>query len=91
MSSRFQSESAPQKHYILLSNIPLQIIHDSFEEFQRDLSRKSDYEKQDTMTEFFNTGPNVKNGTTSYIAKSVINCLLDGEIGLGAETACTIS
>ncbi|XP_053402296.1 phosphorylase b kinase regulatory subunit beta-like isoform X7 [Mercenaria mercenaria] len=66
-------------------------IQDAFEEFQKDRSRLDGHEKQDDMRCFFNTMPNVKHGTTSYIIKAVVKNLLDGDIKVSMEDMCCIS
>ncbi|WAR11576.1 KPBB-like protein [Mya arenaria] len=60
-------------------------ISDAFEEFQKDRSRLEGDEKQDDMRQFFNTLPNIKHGTTSYIIKAVVKNLLDGDIKVSME------
>ncbi|KAH3798780.1 hypothetical protein DPMN_152383, partial [Dreissena polymorpha] len=66
-------------------------IQDAFEEFQKDKNRLEGHEKQDDMKLFFNTLPNVKHGTTSYIIKAVVKNLLDGDIKVSMEEMCTIA
>lgn len=78
------------KHWSCLVII-LQIIQDSFEDFQRDKARDKGSEKQDDMRIFFNTPPNVKHGTTSYITKAVLRTLLEGEIKFVNEEMCHIT
>ncbi|VDI71727.1 phosphorylase kinase alpha/beta subunit [Mytilus galloprovincialis] len=67
------------------------IIQDSFEDFQRDKAKDKGSEKQDDMRIFFNTPPNVKHGTTSYITKAVLRTLLEGEIKFVNEEMCHIT
>lgn len=67
------------------------IIQDSFEEFQKDLNREEGHEKQDDMRIFFNTHPNIKHGTTSYITKAVLRTLLEGEIKFVNDEMCHIA
>jgi phosphorylase kinase alpha/beta subunit len=69
----------------------LQAIQDAFEEFQKDRNRLEGHEKQDDMRCFFNTMPNIKHGTTSYIIKAVVKNLLDGDIKVSVDEMCTIS
>jgi phosphorylase kinase alpha/beta subunit len=69
----------------------LQIISDAFEAFQRDLSKSEGHEKQDDMTKFFNTPPHVKQGTSRYLTKAVINSLLDGEMRVESEDMCLLA
>ncbi|XP_052816202.1 phosphorylase b kinase regulatory subunit beta-like isoform X2 [Mya arenaria] len=66
-------------------------ISDAFEEFQKDRSRLEGDEKQDDMRQFFNTLPNIKHGTTSYIIKAVVKNLLDGDIKVSMEDMCAIT
>lgn len=69
----------------------LQTIQDAFDDFQKDRSRLEGYEKQDDMRCFYNTLPNVKHGTTSYIIKAVVKNLLDGDIKVSTDDMCAIS
>ena len=69
----------------------MQTIADAFEEFQKDRSRLEGEEKQDDMRRFFNTLPNVKRGTSSYIIKAVVKNLLDGDIKVSVEDMCSIA
>lgn len=69
----------------------LQIILDAFEEFQRDLSKSEGHEKQDEMTKFYSTPPNVKHGTSRYLTKAVINNLLEGEMKFVSDDMCSVS
>ncbi|KAL4234418.1 hypothetical protein ACF0H5_006065 [Mactra antiquata] len=66
-------------------------IQDAFEDFQKDRSKFEGYEKQDDMRFFYNTLPNVKHGTTSYIIKAVVKNLLDGDIKVTTDDMCCIS
>ncbi|KAK6186118.1 hypothetical protein SNE40_008216 [Patella caerulea] len=66
------------------------IIQEAFDEFQKDLSQSEGREKQDDMKCFFNTPPNIKRGTTSYIGKVVIKILLDGELNVPTEEMCLV-
>lgn len=66
-------------------------IQDAFDEFQKDRSQLDGHEKQDDMRCFFNTMPNIKHGTTSYIVKAVVKNLLDGEIKVSMEDMCCVS
>lgn len=47
-------------------------------------------EEMENMKDFYNTPPNVKRGTTGYIARAVISQLLNGEV-LTSQTQCAIS
>lgn len=67
------------------------IILDAFEEFQRDLSKSEGHEKQDEMTKFYSTPPNVKHGTSRYLTKAVINNLLEGEMKFVSDDMCSVS
>ncbi|XP_005099610.1 phosphorylase b kinase regulatory subunit beta isoform X2 [Aplysia californica] len=67
------------------------IIQEAYEDFQQDLNRMEGREKQDDMHRFFNTPPNVRYGTTAYIAKAVIKNLLDGDLRVVSEDLCTIA
>uniref|UniRef100_A0A8W8JSM3 Uncharacterized protein n=1 Tax=Magallana gigas TaxID=29159 RepID=A0A8W8JSM3_MAGGI len=42
---------------------------------RNDLSKSEGLEKQDEMTKFYSTPPNVKHGTSRYLTKAVINNL----------------
>ncbi|XP_056008769.1 phosphorylase b kinase regulatory subunit beta-like isoform X2 [Ostrea edulis] len=67
------------------------MISDAFEAFQRDLNKSEGHEKQDDMTKFFNTPPHVKQGTSRYLTKAVINSLLDGEMKVESEDMCLLA
>uniref|UniRef100_A0A0B7AGG0 Phosphorylase b kinase regulatory subunit n=1 Tax=Arion vulgaris TaxID=1028688 RepID=A0A0B7AGG0_9EUPU len=67
------------------------IIQEAYDEFQQDLNRMEGREKQDDMHRFYNTPPNVRYGTTAYIAKAVIKNLLDGDLRVQSEELCSIS
>ena len=69
-----------------------QIIQEAFENFQREFSSRQggEQEKQDTMAAFYSTPANTQGGTTSYIAKAIVNQLLDGNIGQGADSYCAM-
>ena len=69
----------------------LQIVHEAFELFQKDRSQYYSEEKSDDMNIFYNTPPNVRGGTTCYIAKAVMNQLLDGEVHMHDDMQCTVS
>jgi phosphorylase kinase alpha/beta subunit len=71
--------------------VEVKFIQDSFEKFQKDLSREEGHEKQDDMRIFFNTHPNIKHGTTSYITKAVLRTLLEGEIKFVNDEMCHIA
>jgi len=68
------------------------IIQEAYQEFQNDLTAmEGSAKKTDDMHRFFNTPPNVRYGTTAYIAKSVIKNLLDGDLGIMSDDICSIS
>ncbi|ESP02603.1 hypothetical protein LOTGIDRAFT_224755 [Lottia gigantea] len=67
------------------------IIQEAFDEFQKDLNKTEGHEKQDDMKLFFNTPPNIKHGTTSYLGKVIIRVLLDGELTVPSEEMCSVS
>ncbi|XP_033753778.1 phosphorylase b kinase regulatory subunit beta-like isoform X2 [Pecten maximus] len=67
------------------------IIHDAFEEYQRDKSKHEGQEKMDEMRNFFNTPANIRHGTTSYITKAVIRNLLEGEVKFVGDDFCCIT
>ena len=75
----------------MINTFSFQTIKDAFDEFQRDLNKQEGREKQDDMRLFLNTQPLVKRGTTSYIAKSVVKNLLDGDFKMTLEEMCSIS
>ncbi|XP_070186518.1 phosphorylase b kinase regulatory subunit beta-like isoform X2 [Littorina saxatilis] len=60
------------------------IMSEAFEEFRKDLQLEH-CSDQDVTTRFFNTPPNVRHGTTAYIAKAVMKELLDGDMRCLAE------
>ncbi len=66
-------------------------MHQAFEQFQKDQSRLEEKEKQDSMMEFYNTKANIQRGTTSYIAKAVLDNLLEGDVTIVDDMACCIS
>jgi len=67
------------------------LVHEGFEMFQKDKSVHDEQEKQDSMKLFYNTPANVKHGTTSYIARAVMNLLLEGDITQTEHVSCSIS
>ncbi|XP_074644676.1 phosphorylase b kinase regulatory subunit beta-like isoform X2 [Tubulanus polymorphus] len=68
------------------------MIREAFDQFQRDRSTQTGNEKEDNMNTFFNTRPNAQGGTTSYIAKAVVNALLEGEVLMtSGDMVCCIS
>ncbi|BFZ13480.1 hypothetical protein BsWGS_16519 [Bradybaena similaris] len=67
------------------------IIQEAYDEFQQDLNRMEGREKEDDMHRFYNTPPNVRYGTTAYIAKAVIKNLLDGDLRVVSEDICCLS
>ena len=67
-------------------------MHEASELFQKDRSRLQGDEKTDDMTAFYKTPPNIRHGTTAYIAKAVLSNLLDGEVKIDpSDTQCCIS
>lgn len=68
----------------------VQIIREAYDDFQRDLNQIEGHEAHDDMHHFFNTPPNVRYGTTAYIAKAVIKNLLDGDLRTVAEDMCCL-
>ena len=67
-----------------------QLVHEAFQLFQKD-QKELGHEKMDDMNAFYNTQPNVKHGTTSYLARAVIANLLDGDIHRVQTEMCSIS
>ncbi|KAL3859718.1 hypothetical protein ACJMK2_009920 [Sinanodonta woodiana] len=67
------------------------IIQDSFDDFQKDLNKSEGREKEDDMKCFFNTAPNIRNGTTSYTTKTIIKSLLDGGINVTSDDMCCVT
>lgn len=67
------------------------LVHEAFEAFQKDLSHLELQEKQDNMLSFYNTPPFAQRGTSSYLAKAVVNSLLQGTIKLTHEDLCVIA
>ena len=66
-------------------------MHEAFALFLRERSETEEMEKSDDMNAFYSTPPNVRGGTTTYIAKAVVNLLLDGEITGLDESRCVVS
>ena len=67
-----------------------QIVNEAFQLFQS-ARRKEGEEKGDDMNSFYNTPPNVQHGTSTYIAKAILNDLLDGHVHMHAEGQCSVS
>jgi phosphorylase kinase alpha/beta subunit len=67
------------------------LVQEAFMLFQSDRSLYEGEEKKDDMNLFYSTGPNVHRGTTTYIAKAVVNHLLEGEVSAVDENLCSIS
>jgi len=65
------------------------LLLDGFNLWQVDRARLAGEEKSDSMDGFYNTPPNIRHGTTSYLAKAVINALLDGDM-THAPDHCTL-
>ena len=80
----------PWKLVITYHAFFLQLVCESFDMFQKDRS-KSGEEKQDNMNAFYNSPPNTKNGTTTYIARAVVNSLLQGEVRSQNDESCSVS
>lgn len=74
-----------------MSGISLQMVHEAFEMFQKDRSVRDEEEKQDSMNSFYNCPANLKHGTTSYIARAVLNLLLEGEIHRAQDVSCSLT
>lgn len=68
-----------------------QLVHTAFAHFQRDRNASEQMEKSDDMNAFYATPPNAKRGTTTYIAKAVLDLLLEGEISGLSEDRCAVS
>lgn len=66
------------------------IIREAYDDFQQDLNQLEGREKQDDMHIFFNTPPNVRGGTTAYIAKSVVRSLLEGDLRAVPDDMCCV-
>ena len=43
------------------------------------------------MNSFYNTDANVQHGTSTYIAKAILNHLLDGDVHMHHDSRCTVS
>lgn len=69
----------------------LQLVHEAFTLFQRERSASEEMEKGDDMNAFYSTPANVRHGTTTYIAKAVLEQLLEGEISGLADNRCSVS
>jgi phosphorylase kinase alpha/beta subunit len=67
------------------------MVHEAFEMFQKDRSLREVEEKQDSMNSFYNAPANLKHGTTSYIARSALGLLLEGEINRTQDLSCVLS
>ena len=68
-----------------------QLVHGAFEMFQKERSLREEEEKQDSMNSFYNAPANLKHGTTSYIARAVLDLLLEGDIKQTQHLACSVS
>ncbi len=67
-----------------------QTVHQAFQLFQT-ARRSEGEEKGDDMNSFYNTAPNVQHGTSTYIAKAILNTLLDGNVHMHHDSQCTVS
>ena len=67
-----------------------QLIQTAFEDFQHDLAKKTGEEKQDSMTPFYSAPANAQGGTTTYIARAIVNQLLDGNFSQDIDTKCVV-
>ncbi|RXM93377.1 Phosphorylase b kinase regulatory subunit beta [Acipenser ruthenus] len=67
------------------------LVKEAFNDFQRDRSKLEGMEKKDEMTAFYNTPPLGKRGTSSYLTKSVMIALLEGEVKPSNDDPCTVS
>ena len=70
-------------------NCIIQIVHEAFQLFQTERKKEGE-EKGDDMNSFYNTPPNVRHGTSTYIAKAIVNHLLDGDVNMRSEGQCTV-
>ena len=43
------------------------------------------------MNSFYNTAANIQHGTGTYIAKAILNHLLDGDVHMYHDSRCTVS
>ncbi|RXM31607.1 Phosphorylase b kinase regulatory subunit beta [Acipenser ruthenus] len=67
------------------------LVKEAFNDFQRDRIKLEGMEKTDEMTAFYNTPPLGKRGTSSYLTKSVMVALLEGEVKPSNDDPCTVS
>ena len=74
-----------------LTVVCLQLVNDAFVLFQAERSASEEMEKSDDMNAFYSTPPNVQRGTTTYIAKAVLDLLLQGDISGVPDDRCTLS
>ncbi|MGH0117617.1 UNVERIFIED_CONTAM: hypothetical protein FKN15_055596, partial [Acipenser sinensis] len=66
------------------------LVKEAFNDFQRDRIKLEGMEKTDEMTAFYNTPPLGKRGTSSYLTKSVMVALLEGEVKPSNDDPCTV-
>ncbi|XP_042196171.1 phosphorylase b kinase regulatory subunit beta isoform X3 [Callorhinchus milii] len=66
-----------------------ELVQESFENFKFDKSQNKNDEQ--TMTDFYNTPPTGTMGTSSYLAKTVTDTLLKGEVKLNIDDPCMVS
>jgi hypothetical protein len=76
---------------ILIFFFYFQLVQEAFQLFQAERAKSDGTEKSDDMNAFYNTPPNVRLGTTSLIAKAVVNNLLEGEVTGIEGQSCAIS
>ncbi|KAI0220911.1 Phosphorylase b kinase regulatory subunit beta [Lamellibrachia satsuma] len=71
------------------------LVYEALQLFRADRERdgESTGDLEDDMQAFYNMPPNVQCGTTSYIAKAIVNNLLDGHLmpSSSSKTTCHLS
>ena len=77
-----------------LYTVHFQLVHDACHLFKEDekIIPEDGGGQEEVMKVFYNTKPNIRRGTTSYIAKAIVNNLLDGEVRTeSTDVSCCIS
>ena len=66
----------------------LQVIMQAFQYFQQDWMKKTRQEKQEDMSAFYSLPANSPGGTTTYIARAIVDLLLAGDVA--REASCVL-
>lgn len=81
----------PELHFPQAVNMD-KILDDAFAQFKDDKLKEGNVEKEKvTMHMFISTQANVRQGTTSYIAKSVLKQVLEGDLKTSIDDLCCIA